>query len=427
MRVCLIFCAVGVAGFNRNWPNPRPVGDREGSWIGHGIASVGASVRAAGHTVELIDLRQLPDIERLGQMVKWSQADVYGLSISAVDELPAIQAIKQIKENAPNAKIIVGGIYPSIFPQRFDFEGVDCVVQGEGEITLPKLLANIERGEAIPRRVQGEKPVLDALPWVERTLFDYRRELVCYFAPGHLAPSVTMLAGRGCPYSCNYCQPAENAVFGKPYRMRSPQNVVDELKMLKRRYNFRSVTFWDDTFTFRKPWIMEFCDLWEAERFNAKIAACSRADIVCDHPGMIKRMAEVGVDWFVIGIESGSQRVLDLIHKGTTVEQNREAVRICHEYGIKVFGTFMLGLPTETNQEASQTVELIRSTGVDFASPFFFRPIPGTGIYDLCEQNDLILPETKCSTIARTGVFQPTIRGVDYDFIKGILPELGGL
>lgn len=426
LNVCLINCAVGVAGFNRNWPNRRAACDREGSWIGHGIASVGAAAKAAGHRVELIDLRQLPGFDRLGQQIAWTPADVYGLSVSSVDEYAALMAIAEVKKNAPNAKIVVGGIMPTIFPEKFDFQIVDAIIRGEGEVTFPAVLGRIERGEPFERIQRGEKPHLDMITWVDRTLFDYRRELECFFAPGQAVPSVTMLAGRGCPYACNYCQPAENAVFGKPYRMRSVENVIAELETLKRRYNFKSVTFWDDTFTFRRDWIFEFCDQWEAKRFGATIAACSRADIICNHPDMVKRMAQVGVDWFVIGIESGSQRILDLISKGTTVEQNREAIRICREVGIKVFGTFMLGLPTETPDESKATIDFINETQPALASPFWFHPIPGTGIYDYCERHDLILPEAKDYSIARTGVFVPTIKGIDYDYIKTLMPQLTG-
>lgn len=424
MRVTLVFCAVGVAGFNPCWPDPRPKGDREGSWIGHGIASVGASVKAAGHDVDLIDLRQLKDFEHFEQIVKQSPADVYGLSVSAVDEFAALKCIFIIKQNFPQAKVVIGGIMPTIFPERFAFEVVDCVVQGEGEITLPKLLAAFDRGERTERVVRGEKPHLDSIPWVDREMFDYQRELDCFFAPNQKTPSITMLAGRGCAYHCNYCQPAENAVFGKPYRMRSPMNVVNELIALRGRYDFKSVTFWDDTFTFRPDWIDKFCDLYQANRFDASIAACSRADIIVDHEDMVARLASIGLDWFVIGLESGSQRLLDFIKKGTTVLDNLKAVEICKRYGIKVFGTFMLGLPTETHAESEATVNMIRRMNIEFASPFIFRPIQGTGIYEYCEQHDLILQETKDTTIARTGVLAPTIRGVDYDHIRGLLPEL---
>jgi anaerobic magnesium-protoporphyrin IX monomethyl ester cyclase len=340
------------------------------------------------------------------------------LSVSAVDHYSALKTIFEIKTHAPKAKIIVGGIHPTIFPDKYDYQVVDCVVVGEGEVTFVDLLRRVERGDWLPKRAQGVKPNLDYTSWVDRELFDYQKELSCFFAPDHQTPSITMLAGRGCPYQCTYCQPAENAVFGNPHRMRSPQNVIGELQHLRDKYRYKSITFWDDTFTFDNKWVMEFCDLYEGTGIGVPIAACSRADIICKNEAMIERMADIGVDWLVIGLESGSQRILDLIKKGTTVEQNIKAGEICHKHGIKVFGTVMFGLPTETNGEVMETMKMISRISPELASPFWYTPIPGTKLYDFCEENDLILDGVKNRTIARTGVFQPTLKNVDYGFLS---------
>lgn len=422
MRACLIYCGIGVAGFNLNYPRPRQPGDREGSWIGHGVASVGASTKAAGHTVQLIDLRQMGGWKNLAARLNADgPADVYGLSVSAVDHYSALKAVFEIKSRYRDVPVIVGGIHPTIFPEQYDYPVIDCVVQGEGEVTFPKLLERLSGGEALPKVIRGEQPDLNAIPWVDRELFDYRWETQCNFTPDQRLPSVTMLAGRGCPYRCTYCQPAENAVFGRPYRLRSPENVIAELDVLMLRYGFKSITFWDDTFTFSPGWIARFCDLYERAGFGAPIAACSRADIIVNNPEMVKRLAAVGLDWFVIGLESGSQRLLDLIHKGTTVEQNVEAIRICRQNGIKVFGTFMLGLPTETREESAQTFNFINTVMPEIASPFWYTPIPGTGLYDYCVENGLLLNENPDLSIARTGVFMPRIKGVDYDYLRQLM------
>ena len=417
MRVTLVFAHIGVAGMNAN----RPYGDREGSWVGHGAASVGASAKAAGYEVDLIDLRQLSGWDHFERLIKENPSDVYGLSVSAVDHWHAMRAVLVLKRTLPKCRVIVGGIHPSIFPGQYDFAAIDSVVQGEGEIAFVDLLKMIEAGQELPKIYRGAKPDLDAIPWIDRELFDYKRELACNFTPDQQLPSITMLAGRGCPYVCQYCQPAENAVFGSPYRLRSPENVVAELSYLKGRFNYKSITFWDDTFTFKAKWIEEFCDLYEQANIGVPIVACSRADIICRNPGMIERLAEIGLTWFVIGLESGSQRVLDMIKKGTTVEQNIESARICKANGIKVFGTYMLGLPTETEDEALSTVQMIDKISPEHPSPFYFTPIPGTGIYDLCESMDLILPETKNRTIERTNRFQPTIKGVNYDYLHSLM------
>jgi anaerobic magnesium-protoporphyrin IX monomethyl ester cyclase len=417
MKITLIYSGIGVAGMNSN----RHPGDREGSWIGHGIASIGASLLATGHEVELIDLRQLSGWEEFAEIIKANPAEMYGISVSAVDYVHALKAVLEIKTHTKKGWVVVGGIHPTIFPEKYDFAAINTVIQGEGEISFVELIRDYQAGLPIPHIIQGKKPDLSKLPWVARELFDYKRETQCNFAPDQQTPSVTMLAGRGCPYHCSYCQPAENAVFGHPYRMRSPQDVVDELAYLKGLYAFESVTFWDDTFTFRPKWIGEFCDLYERQGFQATIAACSRADIICKNEAMIERLAEVGLDWFVIGLESGSQRVLDLIKKGTTVEQNKEAARICRKYGIKIFGTYMYGLPTETTDEALQTARMIDEIQPEHPSPFWYTPIPGTGLYDYCVENGLLLRECKERTVERTGRFLPALKGVDYGHLENIM------
>lgn len=417
MKATLIYVGIGVAGFNNN----RPTGDREGSWIGHGIASIGANAKKAGHNIDLIDMRQLSSFDDLEAMIKLSPSPVYGLSVSAVDYLPALKTAVVIKKALPQSKVIIGGIHPSIFPEKYDYNVIDTVVQGEGEITFVNLLNSLSNGEDLPKVTRGEKPDLNAIPWVDRTLFNYSQELSCFFAHDQECPSVTMLAGRGCPYSCAYCQPAENAVYGKPHRMRSPEDVVSELLYLKEAYDFKSITFWDDTFTFSYKWVMEFCDIYEATEIKASIVTCSRADIVCKHPDMIKRLAEIGVTWLVIGMESGSQRILDFIKKGITVEQNIEAARICRENGIKVFATHMYGLPTETNEEALATKQMIDLINPEHPSPFWFIPIEGTDLYDYCIKHDLLLGNIEDRTIARTNIFSPAIKGVDYEYIKNLM------
>lgn len=416
MKVVLIYIGVGVAGFNPN----RCAGDREGAWIGHGIASIGASLKADGHDVELLDLRHLSGWEDVAAKIAEKPADVFGLSVSPVDGMFAVPVSQMIKHFHPSARIIAGGIHPTIFADSYGCESIDTVVMGEGEITFVNLLRDYGQGKQWPSRVQGVKPDLDAIPWVDRELFDYQREMECFFAPGQALPSITMLAGRGCSYRCSYCQPAENSVFGHPFRIRSAENVVAELKMLKDKYQFNSITFWDDTFTFKRSWVMGFCDLYEQEKIGASIAACSRADIICRNEAMVERLAEIGLDWFVIGLESGSQRILDLIKKGTTVEQNIEAARICRKYGIKIFGTYMYGLPTETREEAMMTARMIDKINPEHPSPFYFLPIEGTDIYNLCRDKGLLKDDAP-GNIARTGMYSRSIKGIDYDYLDMIM------
>lgn len=421
MKVTIIYAGIGVAGFNTDPPRD----DREGVHISHGVGSLVASTKAAGHEVEFIDLRQMSGWNGFTTRIAKSDSNVFGLSISAVDYAPAMKAIYIIKQTNPDAKVIVGGIHPTVLTEMYNTPAITTVVKGEGEVTFPELLHMIDKGMKLPRIVQGKKQDLNKLPFVDREIFDYQKELTKYFAEDHCTPIVTMLAGRGCPYHCKYCQPSENAVFGTPYRMRSPENVLSELFLLKLKYNFKSITFWDDTFTLNRKWIMRFADLYEQSGLGGKIAACTRADLICDNPDIIKRLGEIGVNWLVVGMETGSQRMLDLIGKGTTVEQNIKAATICRDSGINIFATIMFGLPTETNEDIDRTVEMLYKCKPNWTSPFWYVPIPGTYLYDYCAKNDLILNDDKIMhTIERTGVFRPTLKNVDYEYIKKIMNKM---
>jgi len=417
-KVILIYPGIGLCGFGN-----KTSGSAEMHRIHHGICSIGASAKKAGYEVELIDMRRLDSWDDFKKTFSEKKADIVGITISNVDSKIALETIEIIKKIDSKIKIIVGGLSPTIFPEIYsENKKIDFIVVGEGEVAFLKIINSILENNSFPRLARGEKPDLDSLPWIDRELFDYPKELFHPFAPGQAAPSVTMLAGRGCPYQCTYCQPAENMTYGRPHRMRSPENVIAELKILKNKYNFKSITFWDDTFTVYPDWVFKFCDLYEKEKFNAAITIDCRADIICRNEKMIKRLKEVGLEWILMGVESGSQRILNFLKKGATVEQNRQAIEICKKYRIKAYTTFMLGLPTETKEEQMATINFINENRPENPSPFYFLPIKGTEIYQFCEENDLILPEYKNNPldIARSGNFKPKIKNIDYEYLDRI-------
>lgn len=414
MRVTLIFAAVGIAGFNPN----RQAGDREGSWISHGLASIGTVLRKRGHEVDLIDLRQLAGWDDLAKKIKDNPAQAYGIQVSPVDLFGGLATVATIKTNVPDAKIIVGGLLPTLSPDKFDFKVIDTVFMGEGEVTFPQILEDYERGKPLPKLIKGARPVLDDLPWIDRDFFKYELEMTCSFAPGEPLPTITMLSGRGCPYHCAFCQPAENAVFGKPFRRRSVNDVLAEMRHLYDKYHYQSASFWDDTFTISKKWVYEFCDQYD---IPARLAANSRADIICNNEDMIARLAEVGMKWLAIGVESGSQRMLDFLNKGTTVEENYKAAEICRRYGIKIFAAFMVGLPTETKEEALLTEKMINDIQPEWPCVYWYTPIPGTKLHKYCRDHNLMLHDPDEETIERTAKFTPQIKGIDYEFLDEMM------
>ncbi len=199
-------------------------------------------------------------------------------------------------------------------------------------------------------------------------------------------------------------------------RRRSVDNVISELKMLRDTYNFRSFMFHDDCLTEDRAWVTEFCTKYRAEGFTQSFFCQSRADIITRHPDMVKMMRDAGLKGYFIGFESGNQRVLNFLRKGTTVDRNLEAATVCRQHGLVIWANYMMGIPTETKEEVMDTVNMIREIDPDYFSPSFFTPHPGTDLYDYCVENDLSLVADYDSY--RRNPTEPKIKGQDYEFLK---------
>lgn len=386
---------------------------------------IGTCARNAGFDIDIFDMRDLNSWEEFRNIVEREQWDVIGITISYIDYKVSMRAIDIIKDVSPKSIIIVGGFVPTIFPELLQSnEKIDYIIKGEGEKSFVALLRLIEHGMRADKVIESLKPDLSELPFIDRTLFRYEREITCQIAPHQPFPHVTMIAGRGCPFQCKYCQPAERQVYGS-YRIRPVSHIIEELKQLRDKYQFKSLSFWDDTFTLKKDWVMEFCDAYEREGFDAKIFIYCRADIACNNEAMIKRLAQIGVKWVCIGFETGTQRMLDFIGKGVKIEQNYKAAEIFTKYGVEVMGSFMLGLPTETKEESLATVNMIKKIDPYHIWLFYFTPIPGTTLYDYCKEHDLIIRNDMLN-IERVDMYSRNIRGIDYDYldkIRGTIPQ----
>jgi len=202
-------------------------------------------------------------------------------------------------------------------------------------------------------------------------------------------------------------------------RRASPQTVIRELKELRDKYHFASFMFHDDCLTEARAWVEEFCRLYKAEGFTQPFFCQSRADIIVRHPDLVATMADAGLKGYFIGFESGNQRVLNFLRKGTKVEHNYKAAEICRQHGLAIWANYMLGIPTETEEEVMDTVNMIREIDPDYFSPAFFTPHPGTDLFDYVMEHDLSLIRDYDSY--RRNPTEPKIKGVDYEFLKWAL------
>jgi radical SAM superfamily enzyme YgiQ (UPF0313 family) len=426
----LVFLYPGISGTKWNSLGTN----MDNGWISHGLASLSAQVKK--HTdwnVSLIDLRTLSGWREYIQEIKIRKPDVLAVTMMSCDFTYAMTAMAVAKSISPQGFItIVGGCHPSIETDECLKEPViDYVMTGEGEEIFVWFLNKISSGQRgeIKRLIKGSCPNLDEIEYADRSLFldEWKDRGIEVSSPevpfpGFSAPFSTVIAGRGCKYNCSFCSPAEEKVFGKRVRRRSPQSVMGELFEIKERYGLGSFLIHDDCLTEDIEWITCFASLYKDSSLNAPFLCQSRADIIVNNKNAIEALASAGLQGVLIGFESGSNRVLKFMRKGTTREQNIEAAKICKSLGIKIWANYFFGCPTETREEAEETISMLREIQPDYYSPAIYTPAPGSDLYEYCKINDLI--QITSHDGFRRNVGGRPLRGVDYDWYYSVaVPE----
>jgi anaerobic magnesium-protoporphyrin IX monomethyl ester cyclase len=273
-------------------------------------------------------------------------------------------------------------------------EGADFVIIGEAEQTLLELTNNIKAGEQNVAFIPGlafigennkvvktqPRPVLkdlDSLPLPAWDLVDmepYRDSWLKkagYF-------SINMGTTRGCPFKCNWCA---KPIYGNRYNSRSPQNVIAELKMLKERYPIDHIWFCDDIFGLKPGWVLEFSQLIQKENLCTRFKIQSRADLLVDEE-LVNALAASGCENVWVGAESGSQKILDAMDKGITVDQIRKSTKAMKKAGIKPSFFIQFGYPGEEKTDIAQTIKMINELLPFEIGISVSYPLPGTVFYD---------------------------------------------
>ena len=414
MKIALIYPSITIDGFAKE--NKRPtVG-----WIHHGLGYISAALKKEGHEVFLIDLRQLTGWDELESSIRLLAPDVAGITMMSLDFDAAIRSAEIIKEVNPSIKVVVGGAHPTLMEEELiNIKCIDHIFKGEAEIKFPKILKDLVRGDIEDKIIHGEAPDLDKISFIDRSLFSI---LEAPIVPFLKMPHITAIAGRGCTYNCSFCQPAERKMFGQKVRRMSAGRFMEELEVTASRSAFNSLMIHDDCLAEDASWIEGFLKQYRRTFFRKPFVCQARADIIVRRPKLFKDMRKHGLAMLLIGFESGNQRILNLLRKGATVEDNYNAACICKKLGIRVWANFMMGIPTETNQEVMDTVEMIKRIKPYVPSPAFYTPHPGSDLYDFCKKNDL-------SLIKKHGDYRrdptgPKIKGVDYEFLNKALSEV---
>ena len=348
-----------------------------------GPAYVAAGLRRAGHDVRLLDCTFLSR-DRAERMALAAHADVVGIYCMATLKDDALWFARRLR--ASTDLLIAGGPLPTCDPHGF-LDDFDVVARGEGEVTTADAIAAHNAGvdlHGVPGVVVGgggEDPPLrpfahdlDAIAFPARDLLPN----AAYIRHGRRRYGravTTVMSTRGCPFACDFCS---NVVFGESYRERSPGNVVDEIEQAL-AFGYDHIAFADDVFTLKRERVVAICEEIERRGLRFTWECLGRVDAL-DEP-TARHMRSAGCTTVFFGIESGSDDILLLMNKKTTVAQSREAVLAAHRAGLEVGAFFILCYPGETDATVLETLRFAGSLPLDYLGLSMPYPLPGTGLH----------------------------------------------
>lgn len=395
----------------REWakPNVLPLG------LGY-IASV---LRGKGHEVDMMDINAYRwDTGEVEDRVKNTEFDVVGIGaiVTVYKYVKWLAGI--LKKYHPDRKIVIGGSVGTSIPQIIlEKTEADIVCIGEGELTIVDIIEALKNGKDIAGvdgiwfkgddgRIHINKnraPIkdLDALPLPAWDLFPMeiylknpvgapnRNKWIDGGSDSEVPLSMNLNATRGCPYQCIYCY---HDFMGSGYRHRSPKNIINEMRILYDQYGVRYFHFIDDEFCLKKSFVFDFCKELKGE-FNKNVSwgCAGRVNLMTED--LVAAMADSGCVLIGYGIESGSQKMLDIMKKGVTVQQAKDAIQLTKKYLGWADCSFMVGVPGENRETIQETIEFCKEVDLAPEVIFFTTPYPGTELYRIALQQGKIKDE----------------------------------
>jgi anaerobic magnesium-protoporphyrin IX monomethyl ester cyclase len=366
-----------------------------------GTIYAAAYMRENDYAVSLFDTMFVSDPEEVKAALTQSRPDFFVIYDDGFNYLTKM-CLTNMREaafsmckiaKAEGCTVIVSSSDSTDRYEQYLKEGADFVIIGEAEHTLLELTNHIENGQSEHDTIQGlayvkdgkivktpGRPVLkglDSLPLPAWDLIDidvYRQTWLKH--AGYF--SLNMSTTRGCPFKCNWCA---KPIYGNRYNSRSPENVVAEIKLLKERYRMDHIWFCDDIFGLKPGSVKELALLLHKENIKIRFKIQSRADLLADE-GTVKALADSGCENVWIGAESGSQKILDAMDKGITIEQIREATRLMKENGIKPSFFIQFGYPGELKEDIRLTINMINELLPFEIGISVSYPLPGTLFYE---------------------------------------------
>lgn len=313
-----------------------------------------------------------------------------------------LRVFKEAKKINPNTVTITTGPHVTALTEETLKENpdLDFVLLYEPELTFKELIEFIEAGrkdfeniKGLAFQKDGETKInerreylddLDQLPTPRHDLLPLKK----YQFPFMASSFTFVVPSRGCPYLCTFCR--QPIMWARKIRSRSPENIIKELKFLK-KLGLKEFIFQSDTFTVDKDFVIKLCQKIIDEGLKFSWSTNSRVDTIDEE--RLKIMQKAGCWMIAYGIESGSQKVLDRCKKEITLEQIKTAVNLTHKIGIKVYGYFIIGLIAETKETIRQTIDLAKKLPITFAIFHTAAPYPGTEFYEEVKEKGWLVSE----------------------------------
>jgi len=365
-----------------------------------GLAYIASMLRQS-HEVKIVDSNILNytirDVER---ELRSFNPDVVGITSVTPSIYEAYKVAETAKKVREDCKVVLGGPHATFMPRQTmeECKYIDIIVKGEGEETTRELIENIEKGAPLSE-VKGitfreKNEIIDTEPRlfiknIDNIPFPSRDLLPIHLYKFNGVKYTTMLTSRGCPFKCSFC--SSSRLFGGYWRGRSPENVLEEMKTVYEEYGIRNIEFIDDTFTLNQERAEKICDEIIKQGWDISWGASSRADTLSRR--LAEKMKKAGCWIIYLGIESGSQKILDAIGKRITLEQVKKAVKILKDAGIQVLGSFIIGFLQDTKETIKETIKFAKSLSLDYAQFSILTPYPGTPIFDYAKKHGMLLTE----------------------------------
>lgn len=365
-----------------------------------GLGYLASAVRKAGFDVEILHCgREGYNFADFAEYIKRKKFDCIGFKCFSRDFNSVVQHSRIIKQYNPRILTVVGGPQASALPE-YTFSkmpNIDFGFKGEAEVGFVKFLKSFKKyGFKVPTQTLNRIP---GLIWRKKNgqikinpqYFVRNLDKIAFPAWDLIEPHkfpdsvvgqyVPIITTRGCPYACTYC--SAHQIVGRNLRYRSVENVLKEIELLYRKYKINKISIADDNFTFSKDFVINICS--ELIKRKIKISwDCSngvRLDTL--DKDLVKTMEKAGCYSLAVGIESGSQRILNSVNKHLKIQTIKEKVSLIKKNThIKITGFCMIGFPDETEGEINQTINLAKSLELDYANFSITMSLPGTKLFD---------------------------------------------